>query len=142
MENPIAAKMAKAIKELLGTSIFRVGYTNRTSEAYNKARTGISDALNDYEMSLNSPAPTDWAQELQHIDAMRLKVIREIEALVGDECEILLPTKVYGFKYVGKSQGTVKLHNTGPGEYIRTLSTELLITLVIELQKAIATTNG
>ena len=97
----------------------------------------VSDALNDYEMALNSPAPVDWEKELQTVDALRMKAIREIEALVGEECEILLPTMVFGFKYVGKSQGTVKLHNTGPGEYIRTLSTELLLTLVSELQKVI-----
>ena len=97
----------------------------------------FSEMAMEIDSALNSPAPIDWQKELQGVDAMRMKAIREIEALVGEECEILLPTMVFGFKYVGKSQGTVKLHNTGPGEYIRTLSTELLLTLVSELQKVI-----
>ena len=82
--DPIADNMAKAIKQLLGTSIFRTGYTNRTSVEYNKARTAVSDALNDYEMALNSPAPIDWGHEHQSTIELREKAASYISSAVGD----------------------------------------------------------
>ena len=57
--DPIADNMAKSIKQLLGTSIFNPSFNNRTSKEYNKARTAISDALNDYEIALDSPVPDE-----------------------------------------------------------------------------------